>query len=129
MHSFMNSRQLCPISSDQQDMLYSVCGQSIQAWSICVTAAAAGQLPGEQGTQVEQQQQVLLSFWALQHIPSALLLTAEQRAPTVAPSYGIVGPCQLRKLMESPSTKQSLPEEPWLPLFQVKNHSLIKIYD
>lgn len=60
MHSFRNRRQLCLILSDQEDVLYSVFGQSIQAWSICVTPTT-GQLPGEQGTQVEQQQVVLCS--------------------------------------------------------------------
>lgn len=91
MHSFRNRRQLCPISSDQQDMLYSVCGQSIQAWSICVTAAA-DHLPGEQGTQVEQQQ-VLLCSAAHPFCPAAdSWMTTERRAPTAAPSYGIVMP-------------------------------------
>lgn len=60
MHSFRNRRQLRLISSDQENMLYSVFGQNIQAWSICVTSTT-GQLPGEQGAQVEQQQVILCS--------------------------------------------------------------------
>lgn len=83
MPSFRNGRQLCPISSDQEDMLYSVCSQSIQVWSICVTSAT-GQLPGEQGAQVEQQQ-VLLCSAAHPFCPAAdSWVTQFNRALTVA---------------------------------------------
>lgn len=41
----------------------------------------------------QQQQQVLLSFTAHLFCPAAdSCMTTEQRAPTVAPSYGIVAP-------------------------------------
>lgn len=73
------------------------------------------------------------SCCALQHVPSALLLTAGWHNSTESPDSShpmeLWCPCQLRKVIESNSTKQSLPEEPWLPLLQVKNLSLVKIYD
>lgn len=71
MHSFSNSRQLCLICSDQEDMLYSVFGQSIQAWHFCVTSTTGQQLPGNRNTGG-----AAAGHCALQHSPSALLLTA-----------------------------------------------------